>query len=170
MEIKSRSIRILFKVETALLTEPTSVRLDFDGAALTDVAQSLSKQTGFKIALYPQNLPRWKNQRVTLQNSQPVSFWKAVDELCDAASLQYNPTMQGFAGPAEPVFALTEGVVRTLTPVSDQGPFRVRLLSVDYQRRLNYAPSGREPTALPPPPPRPAGPGASLESRPGSPG
>ncbi len=155
MEIKTRSARILFKIETALLTEPTSVRLDFDGTPLSEVAQSLSQQTGFKIALYPQNLARWKNQRVTLHSTQPLNFWKAIDEVCDAASLQYNPSMQGFIGPGEPVFALTEGVVRTLTPISDQGPFRVRLLSIDYQRRLNYAPSGRDATTVPPPP-RPA--------------
>src|ERR1017187_84172 len=120
MEVKTRSSSLLLKIETALLTEPTSVRLDFDGTLLSEVAQSLSRQTGFRIALYPQNLPRWKNQRVTLRSAQPLSFWKAVDELCEAASLQYNPSMQGFAGQAEPVFALTEGVIRTLTPISDQ--------------------------------------------------
>jgi hypothetical protein len=47
---------------------------------------------------------------------------------------------------------LTEGVVRTVTPISDQGPFRVRLLNVEYQRRVNYAPSGRDAMAVPPPP------------------
>ena len=121
MEIKTRAQGLLLKIETALLTQPTSVRLDFDGATLSEVAQSLSRQTGFKIALYPQNLPRWKNQRVTLRHSQVLSFWKAVDELCDTASLQYNPSMQGFAGQQDQVFALTEGVIRTLTPISDQG-------------------------------------------------
>ena len=155
MEVKTRSSSLLLKIETALLTEPTSVRLDFDGTLLSEVAESLSRQTGFKIALYPQNLPRWKNQRVTLHNGRPLSFWKAVDELCDVAFLQYNPSMQSFGGQAEPAFTLTEGVVRTLTPISDQGPFRVRLLSVDYQRRLTYGSGGRELTAVPPPP-RPA--------------
>ena len=70
MEIKTRAQTLLVKIETALLTQPTSVRLDFDGATLSDVATSLSSQTGFKIALYPQNLPRWKNQRVTIRHSE----------------------------------------------------------------------------------------------------
>ena len=65
MEIRTRAQGLLLKIETALLTQPTFVRLDFDGAPLSEVAQSLSRQTGFKIALYPQNLPRWKKQRVT---------------------------------------------------------------------------------------------------------
>lgn len=156
MEIKTRAAALLLKIETALLTQPTSVRLDFDGASIADIAQSLSRQTGFKIALYPQNQPRWKNQRVKLHHPQELSFWKAIDELCDAASLQYNPGMQGFAGQQDQVFALSEGVIRTVTPVSDQGPFRVRLLGIDYQRRLTYVPSGSDPGPVPAPP-RPVG-------------
>ena len=104
---------LLAKIETALLTQPTYVRLDYEGTTLSELAQSLSRQTGFKIALYPQNLPRWKNQRVTLRRPELLPFWTAIDELCDTASLQYNPNMQGFAGQQDQVFALTEGVVRT---------------------------------------------------------
>ena len=123
MEIKTRAASLLFKIETALLTQPTSIQLEFNGTTLSEVAQALSRQTGFKIALYPQNLARWKNQRVTLRHSEPLTFWKAVDELCDTASLQYNPNMQGFAGQQDQVFALTEGVTRADTPISDSGPF-----------------------------------------------
>ena len=113
MEIKTRAASLLLKIETALLTQPTPIQLDFDGTTLAELAQSLSRQTGFKIALYPQNLPRWRNQRVTLRHSEPLTFWKAVDELCDTASLQYNPNMQPFAGQQDQGFALTEGVART---------------------------------------------------------
>ena len=119
------------------------------GTTLSEVAQSLSRQTGFKIALYPQNLARWKNQRVTLRHSEPLTFWKAVDELCDTASLQYNPNMQGFAGQQDQVFALTEGVTRADTPISDSGPFRVRLTGIDYDRRLSYLAGGVDPAMVP---------------------
>ncbi len=155
MEVKTRARSLLLKIETALLTQPTSVRMKFDGQALSEVVESLSQQTGFKIALYPQNLPRWRNQRVTLRSPQLLTFWKAVDELCDAASLQYNPNMQGFAGHQDQVFALTEGVIRTVTPVFDEGPFRVRLLGLDYHRNVSYMPGGGD-LAQVPQPPRPA--------------
>src|SRR5262249_21717511 len=79
-------------------------------------------------------------------------FWSAMDELCETASLQYNPNLQGFAGREDQVFALTEGVVRTMTPVSDQGPFRVRLMGIDYQRKLSYLPGGNDLAVLPPAP------------------
>jgi hypothetical protein len=78
-----------------------------------------------------------------------------MDELCDNASLQYNPNMQGPFGQQDQSFALTEGVVRTLTPISDQGPFRVRLLGIDYQRHLTYA-LGANDLRTVPPTPRPA--------------
>src|SRR5262245_61281830 len=72
MEIKTRATHLLDKIETALLTKPTNVRLDYESTAIADVAQSISRQTGFKISLYPQNLPRWKNQRLSLRRPQPL--------------------------------------------------------------------------------------------------
>ena len=155
MEIKTRAQGLSLKIETALLTQPTFVKLDFNRASLLAVAQSLSEQTGFKILLYPQNLTRWHRQQLTLHHAGALSFWQAVDELCDAASLQYNPSMQGNSPGQDQVFALSEGVNRTITPVSDSGPFRVRLLGVDYQRRVGYVPGGDFPPL--PARPRPAG-------------
>jgi len=149
LEVRTRAWSLTQKIEEALLTQPTRITLDFDNALLADVTKSFSLQTGFKMALYPQNLPKWRNQRVTLHESQPVDFWKAVDQLCDAAGLQYNSSMHGYGGEREPVLALTDGSVRALTPISDHGPFRVSLLGVDYQRHVSYSPP-------PPPPPRPA--------------
>ena len=58
MEIKTRAQGLSLKIETALSTQPTFVKLDFNRASLLAVAQSLSEQTGFKILLYPQNLTR----------------------------------------------------------------------------------------------------------------
>ena len=154
MEIRTRASVLTQKIEAALLTQATRIQLDFENVPLTEVTKSLSLQTGFKVALSPQNLPKWKFQRVTLRRSQPVDFWTAVDQLCDAAGLEYNSSMQGSSGQRDAAFALSEGTVRAVTPISDHGPFRVSLLGVDYERHLTYIPnisSGR----FPPPRPRP---------------
>jgi hypothetical protein len=151
LEVRTRASSLAQKIESLLLTQATRVQLDFDKTPLPEVARSLSQQAGFKIALYPSNLPRWRQQRVNWRAAGPMDFWKAVDQLCDLAGLQYNPSMQGYVGQS---FSLTEGTTRVLTPVSDHGPFRVSLLSVDYQRHVGYAPNG--PAANVPPPPRPA--------------
>jgi len=156
LEVRTRAWSLAQKIEGALLTQPTRVRLEFENTPLTEVTKALSRQTGFKLALYPSNLPKWRFQRVTLHRSQPVDFWKAVDQLCDAAGLQYSSTMHGF-GEREPVFSLTDGSQRALMPISDHGPFRVSLLGVHYERNLSYVHNDGI-SNLPPPGPRPAAP------------
>lgn len=141
-EIRTRAAGLLHKIEGALLTQPTHVRLNFDHTPLVQVTRSLSQQAGFKVALYPENLGKWNYTKVTLHQPEPVTFWKAVDLICDAAELQQSPGLHGIAGPREPTFALTNGPSGSITPNSDHGPFRVSVLGVHYQRDLNYGPAG----------------------------
>jgi hypothetical protein len=138
LEVRTRASGLIEKIDGAMLTQPTRVRLDFDGMPLTDVVRSLSLQAGFKVALFPENLPRWKSTRVTLHTAEPVDFWRAVDQLRAVAGLQYNPGMSGYAGQREPTFSQADVTVRSITPISDHGPFRVSLLGLHYQRDLNY--------------------------------
>ncbi len=109
---------------------------------LSDVVRSLSLQAGFKVALLPENLPRWKSTRVTLHDDEPVDFWRAVDQLRDVAGLHYNPGMSGYAGQREPTFSQADGAIRSVMPTSDHGPFRVSLLGLHYQRDVNYDATG----------------------------
>lgn len=151
-EIRNRAAGLVEKIEGSLLTQATRVRLDFDRAPLTDVVRSLGQQAGFKVALYPENLPKWKYQKVTLRQPEPVTFWKAIDLLCDAALLQPNAGLHGIGGPREPTFALTDGPARSVMPSFDHGPFRVSLQGIHYQRDLNYAAPGvGAPVGLVPP-------------------
>ena len=145
LEVRTRASGLIEIIEGALLTQPTRVRLDFDGMPLTDVVRSLSLQAGFKVALTPENLPRWKSTRVTLHMTQAVDFWRAVDQLRDVAGLQYNPGMSGYAGQREPTFSPAAGTIRSNTPISDHGPFRVSLLGLHYQRDVNYDTIGAVP-------------------------
>jgi hypothetical protein len=153
-EVRTRAAALAQKIENALLTQPTRLDLNFQNALLPEVTRSISRQTGFRVELYPTNLPKWRQQRISLHESEVVDFWKAIDQVCDLAGLQYNASMHGYIGHGEPVFALTDGATRTLTPNSDHGPFRVSLIGVEYQRHVTYAPSGAG--ARVPPPPRPA--------------
>ena len=85
MEIHTRAAALFQKIEGSLLTEPTRVGLSFQDEPLLDVVKTLSQRSGMKIALFPENLPRWKTERLTLAESQPLPFWKAVDRLCGGA-------------------------------------------------------------------------------------
>ncbi len=165
-EVRNRAAGLVHRIEGSLLTQPTRIRLDFERAPLPEVVRSLGEQAGFKVALYPDNLPKWKYQKVTLKQPGPVTFWKAVDLLCDAVLIQHDPRLHGIGGPREPTFALTDGTTRTPTPNFDHGPFRVSLLGVHYQHDLNYGspgvgvpggfgpPGGAPRPARPLPPPR----------------
>ena len=153
-EVRTRAGALAQKIENALLTQPSRLQLDFQNTPLPEVARSLSRQTGFRVELYPTNLAKWRQQRITLHESGPVDFWKGIDQLCDLAGLQHNANMHGYIGNGEPIFALTDGTSRTLTPVSDHGPFRISVIGVEYQKRVTYAPNGVR--ADVPPPPRPA--------------
>ena len=94
-EVRTRAGALAQKIENALLTQPTRLQLNFQNSPLPEVARSLSRQTGFRIELYPANLPKWRQQRVNLNESESVDFWKAIDQLCDLAGLQYNASMHG---------------------------------------------------------------------------
>jgi hypothetical protein len=152
LEIRTRAYHLIDRIEAARLMQPSRVRLGFENVPLADALKSLSEQAGFKIAVYPENVPRWSAQRVTLRESDPVPFWRAIDRLCDVAGLQADPRMHGSGMMREPVFFLSDGTGRALVPVSDHGPFRVSLSSVHYQRDVNFVAVGL---------------GAALRSRPG---
>lgn len=149
LEIRTRAAALLQKIEGSLLTRPTMVTLDFDDVPLADVVQALSKRSGMKIALFPQDFPRWRTDRVSLHEDHPVTFWRAVERLCAAAALQDDIEPRGLASRGEPALTLTNRGGRPVYPVSEQGPFRVYLTGLDYQRHVGFAAAA---PAIPQPP------------------
>jgi hypothetical protein len=138
-EIRTRSIALLRQIEGSLLTQPTMVWLNFEDALLRDVVRSLSQRTGMKIGLFPENLPKWKAERITLRDSEPLPFWKAIDRLCAGASLQNDLELRGISNSASPTLALSDRMTRPHHPVSDHGPFRVSLVGLEFQRHVGFA-------------------------------
>ncbi len=97
-EVRSRAKATIKKIEGNLLLEATMVRLDFQDVPLEDVVKSLSKQSGFEIALGPA-MPGHKPRRVTLDEPKPLSFWSAIDRLCAASQLGIQYPHMTSAGP-----------------------------------------------------------------------
>jgi hypothetical protein len=163
-EVRTRAAALSNKIEGALLTQPTMVRLDFDDQPLPAVVKRLADDTGIKLSLVPENVPTWANRRVTIRESAPVPFWRAMDRLCESARLQSNFGMQGFPGSREPVFQFFDGGPRIHGPTSDSGPFRISLLGLHYQWEVgfgNVAPFPRRGGIAPPPPVPARGPDAA---------
>lgn len=162
-EVRSRASALISRIEGSLLTQPSLVTLDFRDRPLAEIVKSFNDQTGIKMALFPDPMPALQEKRVTLQESAPLPFWKALDRLCEAAQLQYNfGGMHGLPNSREPVFPLFAGGARPAGPMSDRGPFRANLVGLHYQRDVSFVPTAPLGLVIPnrlrvPPPPVPAG-------------
>jgi len=148
-EVRTRAATLVARIEGALLTKPTLVSLDFASAPIADVVKSIAEQTGVKVVLVPENSPNWAARRVTLHERSPLPFWKALDRVCEAGSLQYNYGAHTYANGREPTLPLFEGAGRPTVPVSDSGPFRVTVVGLHYQRDVSFPPAAAAPRGLP---------------------
>ncbi len=139
-EVRTRATSIIAKIEGTLLTHPAMIQLDFADRPLSEVVKQFSSQAGVRLALYPEQAAGLQDKRVTVRESLPLPFWKALDRLCDAAQLQYNfAGLHGNGNSREPVFPLFAGGNRPSGPMADSGPFRVNLMSLHYERDISFA-------------------------------
>ncbi len=141
-EVRARVATLVEKTEALLLTQPTLVKLDVMDRPLTEAVTTIGEQAGIKLALTPEVSPAW-NTRVTLQESAPLPFWKALDRLCAAGNLQYNLGMQGSSRNRQPILTLFAGKQAPAGPISDLGPFRVQLTNLHFQRDVSFAAGSR---------------------------
>jgi hypothetical protein len=148
MEIRTRAAAVLKQIEGSLLTRPTMVWLNFDEVPLASVVQDLSQQTGMKVSLVPENLPRWKQDRFSLHETLPLPFWMAVDRLCAAGLLNYEAELSGFKAGCQPTLALSDRNTHSVHPVSDHGPFRVGLVRLEFHHNVEFAEAPSRPRGI----------------------
>ncbi|WP_165221474.1 hypothetical protein [Aquisphaera insulae] len=161
MEVRARAAAILRKAEGAVLSQPTMVSLDFKDRTVAEVIQSLAERTGMKLSLATGNQTRRSVERITLVEPRPIPYWRALDRLCEEARLIVDPSPRSMDGREQASLTLIDRRGRPITPVSDQGPFRVSLLGLEYRRHVGFAPEpldGQADAGLPPA--RPKGPSA----------
>jgi hypothetical protein len=136
------------QLQTRLLA-PKRVRLDLEDRSVAEAVQELARQSGYSLQLLdPQNT--LSKHKITLHTGE-VSFWEALDQLCQKAGL------------VEEFFPRLPVGVRPL-PVQPVPPIRVRPLPVQPA----------QPVPVPPPPKAgvqavPAAPGSVERSAPATP-
>jgi hypothetical protein len=136
-EVRSRAKATIKKIEGNLLLEATMVCVDFEDAPLEDAVASLSKQSGFEIAL-GQTMPDEKPRRVTLHEPRPISFWDAIDRLCEASQLGVYPqnlSSASFGGSKGTLVLAHQGGRRGQLSCI-YGPFRMSASSLFYQSQI----------------------------------
>ena len=138
-EVRARASSLLDRIESELMVRPTMLALDFRDAPLTDVVKSLGERCAVNLILQPDvNAEVWKGRKVTLKEDEPVTFWDAIDRLCAAGQLQFNPNMHnGVVAGRLPTVTLWMGGPQQAFPAVDSGPFRVSLMSVHHHRDVN---------------------------------
>jgi hypothetical protein len=142
LEVRTRAIGLINKIEGALLTQPTLISLDVEDKPLSEVIKAFNEQAGVTLTLVPDNAQNLATRRVTIRESSPLPFWKALDRLCDAARLQYNLSAYGVPQGRQPTFPLFDGASRPAIPTIDNGPFRVSVMALHYQRDVTFPAAG----------------------------
>ncbi len=154
-EIRMRARALINKIEGNLLIQESLVRLDFKDATLEEIVKSLSKQAGFEIGLAPTGPRRmgtnFGTRRVTLVESQPVPFWKAIDRLCEVGQLtrQYQVVDLRGQGAPQPGLVLSYLPDALAQPGYNHGPFHFSVVSLFYSSHVSFNAVGRMSAQIP---------------------
>jgi hypothetical protein len=175
-EVRARALDLIQKVEARLLVEPTLVPLDFKDRPLSEILETLGERCRVSFQTPFSDSPAAQGRRYTLEASEPVSLWTAVQRLCEAADL--DVLAQPLAPPnpnRQSPFPNLQLVPRSepLAPASLSGPFRVTAYHLSHHRERAFAPGAfaggvflnpNRPLPRPQPRPEEALPGRSAES------
>ncbi len=139
LEVQSRALSLIGKIESSLLFQPTMVPLDFSDVSVGRILTKINDQSGLSLALNPPEIATVQGRRITVKSLEPLPFWKAVDALCVAGELHYIPGAQVPFGQRDGTLLLHDGLTAGPESSSDFGPFRVLLNSVHYQSEIQLS-------------------------------
>lgn len=148
-EVRVRAAELIGRIEAERLVRPTVVRLDFTDTPLPAVVAALSERTGIPIGLVPENSPIWQARKVTLQASEPVTFWQALDRLCAAAGLRHTIAQDGVLPGRDAVVQLFAGGPPGDLVADASGPFRITVEGIHYHLDRRFGGAGQPVRALP---------------------
>ncbi len=125
------------------LTDPAKIVLDFRDRTVSEVVQEIEKRSGETVKAYgfaatkgevgksrfePPDLS-WRARKVTLESSEPVPFWQAIDRLAKAGRVKYRIAHFGNTG-ALYTGVIFEGEGSPPGLADSSGPFRVGMLGI----------------------------------------
>lgn len=93
MEVRRRAATLLKsierRVEAEQILQPTRIQLSYRDRPLLEVIADLKKRTEYEIVLKP-DPTQFEGRRVTIETPE-LSFWEALDQLCEKAGLVHQP-------------------------------------------------------------------------------
>ncbi len=160
-EVRARASTILAGLEKSTLVEPTPIALDFRDVPIADALAEINRRAGLSLVLAGDRGGDLAGRKLTLRSAEPLPFWTAIDRLCEAGGLHYEPAGRPSHGRAEGSLVLDDEPRPSPGPVSDSGPFRVHLGSLHYLSEIDFtqpragAVAGNDRAASPHDPARP---------------
>ncbi len=126
------------------LTRPSLVALDFRDRPVSDVVKAIRDRSGNALELARVSALPEQEPRVTLETSEPVPFWEALDRLCEAAHLQRTIFGGGHVGMPRPQIQLLGPYTDRVGPQGPgkryAGPIRLSAFALHARRDLVYVP------------------------------
>jgi hypothetical protein len=112
---------------------PTRVHLKLQGATIQETLQALAKQTGYRFEFTP--FGDSADGRIVYNwDWQGVTFWQALQELCDRAGITY---VEGWYSLDGKTIRLEPGEAHP-SYYSLSGPFRVTVMGFSYNRNISF--------------------------------
>jgi hypothetical protein len=167
LELRARAAAVLDVIEGRDLARPTLVALDFRDRPLGEVVNAIGDRTGLGLILEPGTDPLRKDRRITLESTEPLPFWDAVERLRTAGGLRldlsgstpgWNRGILLAPGgarlrPTRPLtgneVVLTPETVGASPPESRSGRFLVAVTGLNHSRdRVLPGPNGRPPGSV----------------------
>ena len=140
-EVRTRAAILLDRIEKRLLVRPTLVAIDAENRPIADLAREIGARTGMTPVLDADGNVG-AGRRVTIHRDSPIPYWSAIDLICSAANLRATQGLGGQGGASILLYSPGENPAPP-APTFDSGPFRVKLMKLDYHReRLLEQPPG----------------------------
>ncbi|MCS7015705.1 MAG: hypothetical protein NZM42_06225 [Gemmatales bacterium] len=124
---------ILASYQTVPQLLPTRVQLKLDKVTVQEAVQALAKATGYRFEFVPVGDPA-DGQVVYDWNWQNVTFWEALQDLCDRAGISY---VEGWYSHDGKTVRLESGEAHP-SYTSLSGPFRVTVVGFSYNRNVSF--------------------------------
>ncbi len=134
-EIRRRLEEIITKLESEGALQPTRLTMQVKDQKIREILEQLSKLSGYKIELWPQNNNDEREKRLFSFNLKDVTFWEALQQVCEQGGLTYQ---EGWYGNEVTTIRLMLGDSFPGYYYLD-GPFRVVVRGFNYARNLDLS-------------------------------
>jgi hypothetical protein len=132
-EVRRRLEEVLPALERTAALRPTRVTVAWKEKPVREAVKELAQLVGYKIEVWPNNNagPAGGQERLVTLDLKDVTFWEALERLCDAGGLN-----QQWYGPDAAAINLQSGA-NNPGIFCFEGPFRIVAMSFNYSKNLN---------------------------------